>query len=264
MKHFYAKYDDYSLFLTKAFQESNSYRKSSREARNLSWYGGVTWEQACGLARGGWVEGMSLIDKYRSKITSIITDCILRPVPIDNIHGFAVNVGAFLSNKPECFFDREYEKRNYPGRLFTIVVSCSYSCGVSTDVVIQRGAMVCALVDALEFAGNRVEVVCNETTTAGNYKDETDIVIKKHDQPLDMSRLAFCLAHPAMLRRILFSINELSGWANITSGYGYPAEATDKGDLYINEIHSGKVSDNEALEWLKNKLASFGVEMTES
>ena len=191
----------------------------------------------------------------------MITDSILRPVPIDSINGFAVNVGAFLSNMPECFFDREYEKRNYPGGLFTLVVSCSYSCNVSTDVVIQRGALICALVDALEYAGNRVEVICNETSTSGNYKNETDIVIKKHDQPLDLTGLAFCLAHPAMLRRILFSINELSGWADLSNDYGYPAEASYKGDIYIDEINSGKITDSEALIWLKEKLKSLGVEM---
>ena len=264
MTHFYAKYEDYSSFLNKAFRESNSTEKESRQATSLDWYGGVTWEQACLLARGGWIEGMGLIEKYRSRITPMLTDNILRPVPIDNVHGFAVNVGAYLSNFPECFYDREYEKKNYPGRLFSLVVSCSYSCGVDTDVVIQRGAMVCALVDALEFAGHRVEVICNETSSSGQYKDETDIVIKKHDQPLDLSGLAFCIAHPAMLRRILFSINELSGWADMSRDYGSPDEASYKGDLYIDEINSGKISDSEAIVWLKDKLKSFGIEMRDS
>ena len=263
MRHFYAKYDDYSSFLKHAFKESFSSQKESRSNDDLEWHGGVTWEQACSLAKSGWIEGMQMIENYRSRITPKLTNSIVRPVPVDNIHGFAVNVGAFLSNMPECFFDREYEKRNYPGRLFTLVVSCSYSSNVSTDVVIERGSMVCSLVDALEFAGNRVEVICNETTTDGHdkYKNEIDMVIKKHDQALDMSRLAFCLAHPAMLRRIIFSVNELSGWADISSVYGYPAEATNRGDLYIDEIHSGKISEDDALAWLTEKLKSFGVEM---
>lgn len=261
MKHFYAKYEDYSSFLTQAFRESNSSNKDSRKASGLDWYGGVTWEQACRLARSGWIEGMNLIEKYRSSITPVLTDSILRPVPIDNIHGFAVNIGAYLSNMPECFYDREYKKRNYPGRLFTLVVSCSYSWKVDTDVVIQRGAMVCALVDAMEFAGHRVEVICNETSTTGDYKNETDIVIKKHDHPLDLSGLAFCLAHPAMLRRILFSINELSGWADMSCNYGTPEQASYKGDLYIDEINSEKLSDKEAIVWLKDKLKALGVEM---
>ncbi len=261
MTHFYAKYDDYSSFLTQAFKESSSSRKESRNDNTLEECGGATWEQACRLAKEGWLDGMKLIEYYRSKITPKVTSRVLRPVPIDNIHGYSVNVGAYLSNMPECFFDREYEERNYPGRLYSLVVSCSFSWNVSTDVIIQRGAMVCALVDALEFAGNRVEVICNECTTDKGYKDETDIVVKKHDQPLDLTLLAFCIAHPAMLRRMIFSINELSGWASISACYGYPAEATNRGDLYIDEIHSGKISDSEAITWLIEKLELFGVTM---
>lgn len=267
MKHFYSRYEDYSSFLTQAFKESTSSYKTSRVERNLEKYGGVTWDQACWLAKSGWIEGMELIKKYWCRITPMLTDAILRPVPINNIHGFAVNVGAYLSNLPDCFFDREYEKRNYPGRLFTLVVSCSFSWAVSTDVIIQRGAMICALVDAMEYAGHRVEVICNDTSTTNNgaYKNEVDVVLKKHDQPLDLSQLAFCLAHPAMLRRIMFSINERSGWADFSGGsYGYPCEATHKGDLFINEINSGEVSDGEAIAWLVDKLESLGVEMRKS
>ena len=94
---------------------------------------------------------------------------------------------------------------------------------------------------------------------------EVDVVLKKHDQALDLSQLAFCLAHPAMLRRIMFSINELSGWADLSNGsYGSPYEATNKGDLYIDEINTGKVSDGEAIAWLVDKLESLGVEMRKS
>ena len=267
MKQFYSKYEDYSSFLTQAFKESASKIKSSRSEYDIEKDGRVAGDLACQMARCGWIEGMELIEKYRCRITPVLTDTILRPVPANNIHGFAVDVGAYLSNLPDCFIDREFEKRNYPGRLFTLVVSCSYSWSVSTDVIIQRGAMICALVDAMEYAGHRVEVICNDTSTiyGGDYKNEVDVVLKKHDQALDLSQLAFCLAHPAMLRRIMFSINELSGWADLSRGnYGFPYEATNKGDLYIDEINTGKVSDGEAIAWLVDKLESLGVEMRKS
>ena len=39
----------------------------------------------------------------------------------------------------------------------------------------------------------------------------------------------------------MFSINELSGCADLSNGsYGSPYEATNKGDLYIDEINTGK------------------------
>ena len=52
---------------------------------------------------------------------------------------------------------------------------------------------------------------------------------KKAQQSLNIVELAFCLAHPAMLRRFMFSVAELEGWADYAHAYGIPDEATDKG-----------------------------------
>lgn len=261
----YLHFDDIQDFWNYSFQESKARERHSRYGRRGdNWDKNITWEEAKHLAQSGWIEGMNEIEKYRAILEPKITKYIVRPVPESSYTGYVVDVGAYLSNNPECFITRGWEKRNYPGRLFTIVVSCSFSCSVDADTIIKRGALVCALVDALEYAGHRVEIICNETTTYGDKKNEIDVVVKKHDQPLEMTDLAFCLAHPAMLRRIIFSANELMGWSDYASNYGYPAQATNQGDLYINEIHSGKINVEEAISWLLDKLREFGIDMEES
>jgi hypothetical protein len=90
---------------------------------------------------------------------------------------------------------------------------------------------------------------------------EVDVNVKKSSQPLEMSDLTFCLAHPAMLRRIMFSVAELQGWSDNVYGYGYPAEATEKGDIYIKEIYSGTVSDEEAVKWVLLELEILGIDI---
>ncbi len=261
----YLQFDDIQDFWNYSFQESKARERHSRYGRRGdNWDKNLTWEEAKQLAQSGWIEGMNEIEKYRAILEPKITQYIVRPVPKSSYTGYVVDVGAYLSNNPECFITRGWEKRNYPGRLFTIVVSCSFSCSVDADTIIKRGALVCALVDALEYAGHRVEIICNDTSTSRGGKNEIDVVVKKHDQPLEMTDLAFCLAHPAMLRRIIFSANELMGWSDYASNYGYPAQATNQGDLYINEIHSGKINVEEAISWLLDKLREFGIDMEES
>ena len=76
-----------------------------------------------------------------------------------------------------------------------------------------------------------------------------------------MSDLAFCLAHPAMLRRMIFSAAELQGWSDSFSNYGYPSAATDKGDLYLKEVFSGTVPDDEAIDWVLKELEQLGVKI---
>lgn len=254
-------------------QDSNANQKSSRKIDSLKWSGVLTWEQAKRMAISGWREGMKEIEKYRAQILPIIAEKVLRPEQIYSIAGYNVDVGSFLANEPECFISREYEEKNYPGRIYKIVCSISFSSAISPETIIQRGAMICALIDAIEFAGHRAEVICNDATSIVNYAEyrqgkhkergwfETSVMVKKSTQPLEMTDLAFCLAHPAMLRRIMFSVAELNGWSDFADGYGYPAEATDKGDIYIKEIFSVIVPDEQAITWVLLELEKLGVNL---
>jgi hypothetical protein len=266
-------FEDLNIFWKYSMQNSNARKKSSRNNSNLQWSGGVTWEQAKQMAINGWQGGMKEIEKYRAKIVPIITEKVLRPKQIYSVAGYNVDVGSFMANEPECFLAREYEERNYPGKIYKIVVSISFSAAISPETIIQRGAMICALIDAIEFAGHRAEVICNDASTVrdsrdyrqGKYKEygwfEVSVNIKKSSKSLDMSDLAFCLAHPAMLRRIMFSVAEIEGWSDFAHDYGCPAEGTDKGDMYIKEIFSGTVPDNQAITWVFSELEKLGIDI---
>ncbi|OAV71848.1 hypothetical protein Barb4_00367 [Bacteroidales bacterium Barb4] len=266
-------FGDLSKFWNYAMQDSNARRKSSRDNNNIGWSGGLTWEQAKQMAISGWRDGMNEIEKYRAKIVPIVTEKVLRPKQVYSLAGYSVDVGSFLANDPECFIAREYEERNYPGKIYKIVASISFSAAIKPETIIQRGAMICALIDAIEFAGHRAEVICNDASSVsdsekyrqGKYKEggwfEVSVTVKKVSQPLEMSDLAFCLAHPAMLRRIMFSVAELQGWSDFANNYGCPAEATDKGDIYIREIYSETVPDEHAITWVLTELGKLGIDI---
>jgi hypothetical protein len=266
----YLSYDNLNDFWKFAMQDSRAYEKSSRRAVDR-WSGGTSWEESKLLALNGWKDGLKEIEKYRAQLAPFITDKILRPIQLYSVSGYNVDVGAFLSNDPECFISRVYEERNYPGKIFKIVCSISFSASITPETIIQRGAMICALVDALEYAGHRAEVYCNFAAAKEQYyRDgtnkkygwfEVDVKIKPSDQPVELSSLAFCLAHPSMLRRIVFSIAEIVGWSDYASNYGYPSKATDKGDIYIDEIFSGTVPDSNAIDWVLNKLKELGIDL---
>ena len=266
-------FDDLNKYWEFAMQDSDANRKSSRSDYDLEWSGGLTWEEAKTMAKNGWLEGMNEIEKYRARILPIVAEKVLRPLPVYSIAGYNVDVGSFLAGEPECFMAREYEERNYPGRIYKIVCYISFSAAISPETIIQRGAMICALIDAIEFAGHRAEVICNAANSAysngeqrqGLYKDngwlEISVVIKKSSQPLEMTDLAFCLAHPSMLRKLMFSVAEIVGWSDYVDNYGYPAEATDKGDIYIREVFSGTVPDEDAINWVLTELEKLGINL---
>lgn len=268
-------FDDLHEFWIYAFQESNAHQKSSRD--NISeWNGGVSWIEAKQLAINGWEEGLKEIKKYHSLIIPKITNKILISNKIHSVAGYNVDVGRYLSNDPECFVSREIRVNNSPGKVFTLVCSISFSSNIQPKIIIQRGAIICALIDAIEYAGHRVEVIFNASMSYRNSSEhlegklknngwlEISTTVKKADQHLTMIELAFCLAHPAMLRRIVFSVAELEGWSDFSRNYGYPAQATEKGDLYIQEIFSGEVSNNKAIDWIITELKKLEIEITEN
>lgn len=254
-------------------KDSAADNTSSRSNRDIKWSGGLTWEEAKEMAINGWHAGMKEIERFRAQLFPFIAEKVLRPQQQYSVAGYSVDVGSYLANEPEHFISREYEERNYPGRIFKVVCSISFSASITPETIIQRGAMVCALIDAIEFAGHRAEVVCNDA--ACYYDDEEDrrgenkengwfevsVVVKKSTQALEMTDLAFCLAHPAMLRRIMFSVAEIEGWSDFASAYGYPSEATDKGDIYIREIFSGTVPDEKAIMWVLDELTKLGINL---
>ncbi|TXK71727.1 hypothetical protein FT993_08685 [Mesonia sp. HuA40] len=265
-------YEDLYDFWLYAFRESDAYSKSSR-GYSREWNGNVSWLEAKKLALQGWQDGLEQVKKYQTEITPQITEKVIRPSQIYDVAGYNVDVGRYLSNDPECFVSREFVVNNSPGRVFTLVCSISFSAAIKSETIIQRGAIICALVDAIEYAGHRVEVICNwavskysnEENRTGNIKNkgwlELDVTVKKANQPLEMIELAFCLAHPSMLRRVMFSVAEIEGWSDFAYAYGYPAKATNEGDLYIQEIFSGKVPNKKAINWVLNQLKNLNIEI---
>ncbi len=270
------QFDDLSDFWHYAVKDSDAWNRESRSEYHLDWSGGLTWTEAKVMALSGWREGLEKIDRYRAQIAPTITQHVLRPTQVYAIAGHYVDVGSYLANDPECFITRVYEQRNYPGRIFKLVCSISFSAAISPETIIQRGAMVCALVDAIEFAGHRVEVICNGAMSMHSSKEhrqglhkgdgwfEVSVVVKKTQQPLEMSDLAFCLAHPSMFRRLIFSSAEIEGWSDVAHAYGYPSEASEKGDLYVAEIFSGTVPDTEAINWVLSELKRLGVDLVDT
>ncbi len=261
-------FEDLHEFWGFSFRESKANNRGSRDSANY-WSGGLDWNESKRLALMGWQKGLVEIDKFQAKVNELITSKIVRHKPIYAVAGNYIDIGNYLSNDPECFVAKEYDENNQKGKIITIVCSISFSAAISPETIIQRGAMVCALIDAIEYAGYRAEVICNETSSKfasnrdGNNKErgwfEIDVVIKKANQPLNRIELAFCLAHPAMLRRVMFSVAEIEGWSDFTYGYGCPSKATNKGDIYIEEVFSGVVSDDKAIHWIVTELQKLGI-----
>lgn len=257
-------FDDLYSFYTFAMSQSNSREKCSRETRDLDWYGGVSWEEACFLANYGWEKGTIEVEKYRAVLYGNLVEYLPRQSIISAISGYAVDVGAYLSNAPECFYRREMNKPVASAPVVRIVVSLAFSASVKPEVITKRGAMVCAMVDAIEHSGYSVEIIGNEACESKGITSEINIVLKQSAQPLNIPAMAFCLAHPAMLRRMLFSVEEKTGWADFADHYGTPVDASESGDIYFGAIRSEvSPSVEDMTNVILNRMMEIGIELND-
>lgn len=245
---------------------------SSRQDRLGSdpWHGTNTFEQAVALAQRGWPEGAAAALELRAEVESAVRDLInARSTSYTfDVAGEFVDVGRFLSGEPECFGSESQDYGNTVRPVVKIVANLAASGSVSTKSLYVRGAAIVAAIDILESLGRRVEVWIAHGSTKSrrggqSNVHETHVLVKKADQPLDVDRLAFAVAHPSTLRRLCFSIMEQHGHLPCST---WPHAVTVAGDAIVTE-HSLRGSDfskRELLDLVARLCGQAGVEIPEA
>jgi hypothetical protein len=230
------------------------------------WTGAHSFVDALALARDGWHEGAVLADAASSALVSNVKALTTLPVPYLDVVGQSVDVGAYLSGEPEAFIAFRSEASQAPGsRVIRISYHCGVSGGVDASVIVARGAATLALVRILETVGYSVELILTfgSTPAGGSARQQASAPLKAADQPLDVERLAFWLAHPAALRYLVFAV--FDGWGVSVSG-NRPADVSAelRGDVHISEATAGNVQWSSAASahaWILARLADQGVSL---
>lgn len=204
---------------------------SSKREDDAEWHGGSVAEVAT-LARHGWEGVVAETDALASRITDAVVKqrVITRWEQQRDVAGGRVDVGRYLAGEPDCMIRSRRRQRRGAAKVVRIVVPTTYSASVSEDVVRRRGAAVVALVDVLNRAGNRLEIWSWNQIMIGNNRESIATKVQDAADPVNMGRIMFALAHPGMLRRIVFGVQENpavfdEAWITARgSGYGMPCK----------------------------------------
>ena len=241
-----------------------------------------TWDDALRLARHGWREGAAMTRAYAQALTTRIVGRVEREDLVYDVEGMGYDVARLLDGAPEHWQrwqptgDSEDRAGN---RLIRVLMNASVSCGVPTRTIVARGAACCALVELLEYAGARVQLDVTWPCTGYSISEVLThlVCVKRFAAPLDMSTVAFAVAHPSALRRLVFSAQEReaaavrSAYGVPKGGYGIPAEVPPaergKGTLYVPcaSTADGDWNDANATErWVLEQLRTQGVTVTDA
>jgi hypothetical protein len=244
--------EDQPGMLDKSYQAS---RKTHGDGEfkmygGAKWFGSATFEEALNYARTGWSEGTKKLEAFRAPLIEKLMPVILKPeIQYDVVGTGGLDMGRVMSGQPDPFMewvDSETPVFGSGRQLVRVVLNLAASSVVDAKSIIARGAAAAALVDTLEAAGRRVSVVVAEAVTGYRMSGALTslILVKRPDAPLSIDTLTFALAHPSMLRRLIFSLQERHPDQSIRSAfgvpgsYGHPADLSgeERGDIYFGAM----------------------------
>jgi len=251
MAHHRLEYDDlYEMVRAADSTDGNwkqTYDRASRTVGDKDWSGADTYRDARALALDGWDEGVKRLTDLRDQLIDDLSRTLPIPAISHDTHGFAPDVGAFVVGDPEDMLT--WTTRMGSRRQHHIVMNFGVHCGITTDAMILRGLLVAGLVDALEYLGHRCRV---DAVLFVSSSDTLTVLthIKRENEVLDLERLTFACAHPAMLRRLGLGVMEtlppeVHRRIGIPGGYGRPGndpktylDEDERGDIYIGNTQA--------------------------
>lgn len=275
-KEYTARFENWSEFIEFCDKAPSYGLGNNSRGGGKSFTGTHSFEEALLLAEQGWEEGTKKVETTSLKEFNAVSESIERPYYVYDYEGSDIDIARFIDGEPEVWLRREEVITQGPGRrIFHIVFNCTVSAQVDNQTIINRGAAACALIQALEFSGNGVDLTlvmsCSSQSEyfskgIANQRAEIYVPLKSSDQPLDMPRVAFALAHPSVLRRFMFSAEERLPYGKefkVGSGYGYPPfESREMGDIYFGSASALDMNWNnqeEVTRWIKLMLEKQGI-----
>lgn len=173
------------------------------------------FQDAMKLARYGWVDGLLAV-KSMQKIDVPMKQIIQQTFNMEcryDVAGGSVNIGRYLVGMPDCMrHPSSVLGHNLSARIQKVLILCSYDSKTQVDAVMNHGFMIYQIINALEQANIQTEITlvfhANKDAMYANddyYTYETYIKIKEPTDTIYPEKLLFCLAHPSMLRRLVFS-----------------------------------------------------------
>jgi len=181
---------------------------------NSAW-AGATWDEAISLATDGWVMPLPEVDLAVEALREHLSDHAqaVDLAPVWDVTGSEVDVATYLSGAPECMIDYVTQRRTSRSRVVTLLIPSCYSQTVPHAEVINRGAALAALCSAIITAAHSVEVwfgyACKMSPSPDGASAERYSAVARvvsAGEPLNVPRLMFATAHPAMLRRLWFGV----------------------------------------------------------
>lgn len=193
-----------------------------------------SFKEASDLLRDGWDEmAQDLTNRLNVSVKTIPT---MQRKSVLSVAGYQPVVALYLAGVPQNMIDTKMVP--VKSKIINITKSINYSGGTSTSMIIKESVKAMQVVKRLEAQGYRVNLSITLGTAADHRNVLCKVCIKRAGEKLNVSKLAFPMLHPSMLRRLFFRYIEVCPDVThgYTYGYGHPVEFADMCKAFPNDV----------------------------
>lgn len=196
------------------------------------------FDEAVQLFKNGWSDMASNLVQ-RLKVIESKTEPTMKPRNSLGVCGYQAIVPLYLQGVPNNMMNKKMVPVKQ--KVITLNKSIDYHGGVKADVIIEESIKAMQIVKKLEAQGYRCNLNIVLGASAGYGADRKGffikVRIKSANEKMNVSKLAFPLVHPSMLRRLFFRFIEVypSVTKEFTYGYGAPSTSYELKELFKDE-----------------------------
>lgn len=222
---------------------NEGWRRPQSISGDAAFTGSESFEEALGFAISGWDEGRDAMNADVDFATAKQA-VFKRPDWEYSVAGQRACIPSYCAGVPNhmVYMDDTTSRLAMP--IVRIYVDAGATHFTTAEAMTRRGAAIVALIDQIERAGQRVELIAtkhSDTRPAAYDRQEINITVKRADEVLDLDRISFAMAHPSFLRRVCFRIMEhnypkdVSGYGGVVNMKDVPSDA-----MYIPPMYGDK------------------------
>ncbi|MDD4804575.1 MAG: hypothetical protein PHN69_05315 [Candidatus Pacebacteria bacterium] len=226
----------YDYCVSTPFNEAFCWAEHHSVSGNKHFTQTENFQEAVELFKNGWSD-MATKLVQRLKVIENQVQPNMKPKNVMSMAGYQAIVPVYLNNQPNAML----AKKNVPvkQKVITVNKSIDYNGAVKADTIVEESIKAMQVVKKLEAQGLRVNLNIVLGSAAG-YPEKQFILkirIKSANERLNVSKLAFPLVHPSMLRRLFFRFAEVypKFTKSFVHGYGRPATSSELRDMFKGE-----------------------------
>lgn len=239
--------NEFEQYITNTpLNETFRWEKLSSVSGSYSFTETHNYNEATKLFKNGWDTMAQKLTQKLNVIKNQVVDAQVQKIMYDVV-GFQASVPRYLQGIPTNMVNKKLVPVKQ--RVITLNKDISYNCGITTEQIIEASIQTLQLIKKIEAQGIRVNLNLIWGVQAGNTKEVVKIRLKSANERLNISKLAFPLVHPSMLRRLLFRYLEVAPTItkSYTWGYGAPLDGSQlktycKDEYVLPRLFDGNIA----------------------